>query len=288
LPILPIGLRASSAVYDGKNFIYILGGFGWVNERGRNEHFSDIYRFSISSETIEKVGSLPQGLTGSAIWDGSSVIFFGGNDEGGAFKKILKYSPGMKVAIEIGEMPYSSGGSAIVSHKPGEALLFGGDPNVHKIMHYDKCGTVKELKDRRLIKGTTSGSGVHYLTDEEESVFLFGGWCHKDIIHYDVSTGESYVLNETLPVPAFDPFSALIGKYIYIFGGTGNACEGGVSTGVVRFNPQSHELKNIHVDGFPNKIRHASGVFVKSLKRVYMFGGWYDHYYSNNVIKLQF
>jgi N-acetylneuraminic acid mutarotase len=201
----------------------------------------------------------------------------------------------MKEAVEVGQLPFGNYASSTISHKPGEALIFGGYNVGNKVVHYNRNGSVaNELSGHRLPKDVYLASAVYYSTPETESVFLFGGGvsCNKDIIKYNVKTGKSEILNETLPFGLFGSNALLVSKYIYVFGGSSKrACEEvSLSVNVVRFNPENNEIESLVVNGFPSSLRYFSAVYIKNLKRAYFFGGIDDDTinYRNQILKLQF
>jgi hypothetical protein len=57
---------------------------------------------------------------------------------------------------------------------------------------------------------------------KNESVLLFGGETdyYKDIIKYNVKTGQSFIINDTLPFGLNGSNALLVGKYIYVFEGS--------------------------------------------------------------------
>jgi hypothetical protein len=182
---------------------------------------------------------------GSAIWDGEAVLYFGGRNGSEATDKILRYVPGTNETSQVGLLPFANRQSAAISHTPGEALIFGGYPEWKKIVEYrDKVAS--ELEGQRLPKDTYFASATQYAN----SVFLFGGRCNKDIVKYDVFTGQSLLLNVTLPSPLQGSNSFLVEKYIYVLRGRDERHCNGDSTNVVSFNVESYEIEEIFLNGF--------------------------------------
>jgi N-acetylneuraminic acid mutarotase len=287
---LPFPVAGSVGVYDGDDFIYLLGGTS-----SPRSFYSDIIRYTLSTEEVKKVGSLPTKLAyGTGFWDGTGVVYLGGKDDLGQLQStIYKYSPGHKYAVELNtQLPVPNAYSTLVPlGNDGEALLFGGWNRRNRVVRYSDNAT-NELEDH-LVQHLRASSSVRY----DHYVYLFGGLDQSEhslnsIVKYNIRTGASSVLRENLPVRVIFPQAVYNGKYAYVLGGEvmGGRDSGVGWSGAIQFSPKDKEITQLPFDPVLSSIRPGSTVFVKKFNRAYIFGGVdYPHkIYSDRIMFMDF
>ena len=77
---LPVPLYGHSAVYDGEDSIYLIGGWNGA-------YNGEVYKYSINTAEVESVGTFPGKLFGSTAFYNNDTYYLGGNN----VKNITKF-----------------------------------------------------------------------------------------------------------------------------------------------------------------------------------------------------
>lgn len=275
---LPAPDACQATFYDGDDSIYLFGG----SEYPQNKQ---ILKFTIFSETLQVVGTLPEAsICGHAYSDSSRNIFYlGGGDSGATwFKEVYKFNPVTGVVSHVANLPYTAGErpSFKFSETSNTILVFGDDGEVtQKLSAFDLYSLTSSTVSTNFTFYANSATAIKV----GSKAFLFGvrdPEAARMAVEVDVDTffNMQYVGLATLPTFTWHPSSVWDGNYGYVIGGYDSST--GVRTdGIIQFNPVTYENRFIPVENFPvGGSSHfwysPATVFVPSRNRIYFFGGY--------------
>lgn len=271
---LPFANTSPATIYDGKDSIYLFGGDRY--SRDDDDSSKSILRFSISSETLETVGTLPDGSTAGSLQSDSSgnIFLFGG---GSGRDEVYKFDPTTNISSSVATLPYSLGDS--ISIKYGEdsnqVFILGGRDQGRKLGIFDmETFNYSEVSTLPIYVGQSTVFRV------EKEAFIFDNThqTNNRALKFDLDT---YDLRAIGPgnLPGFTGAASVwTGQFGYVIGGFN---PGNGSHGIYQFNPDSWTNKLIPVAGLEwdngRYLREAPGsVYVPRLNRIYCFGGEYS------------
>jgi N-acetylneuraminic acid mutarotase len=129
---LPRKLGSHSVLYDGNDSIYIMGGF-------YGSYLDDILVFSISSQNITRIGSLPSKSFGGMMeWDNfGNIFYFGGGFYDG--KQVYKFDPVTRISSEMAQLPYDVrwGASIKQNNSSNTVYILGGREQGKELLSFD-------------------------------------------------------------------------------------------------------------------------------------------------------
>ncbi|OXA48066.1 uncharacterized protein LOC110855290 [Folsomia candida] len=275
--LLPSKRYDTTAHYDeSTDSIYIFGGLG------QSGALTDFLQYSITSETVTRVGSLPAvRYGGTTSSDASSNIYYHG---GISTAEIFKFSPTLHTVENVTMMPYpnTNAASVQVSHSTPDVLILGG--------YWARSGVVRfnmeTLETQVLPSLPINYTVILAVSDGAGSAYLFG----NPYVEAPIS-GEHFVTKmnsstlETVQIggptfPSVRSKGAAVwdGSDVYVVGGYGGLVAGIRSDSVLKWSPATMEHRVIPVLNFPwafdkQEFKGASAVYVERLRRIYFFGG---------------
>jgi hypothetical protein len=195
-----------------------------LNRYDGSEHFPDIYRYNITSDTIQKVSSLSFPTNGGLalnVMDSQFIYFFGGDN---SKRTIQKFNPATKVTEKLGavlpfDVNYAAG--AVSSQS---AFIFNG--RSENILEFDlESETVKIVGDLSFRNGTVS-STASIIDSSLNGVWIFPGSDDKltdGVKMFNLETKLASNPHHHLSIPPLfhSPATVSAGRYGYIIGGIG-------------------------------------------------------------------
>ncbi|OXA44708.1 Kelch-like protein 13 [Folsomia candida] len=276
---LPLGAYGTSAVFDGTDSIYIIGG---DSTEGR---LKSVLKYSISTDEISHAAILPHGAYyGTATQTkGGDIFYHGASILDTPSTEIYKFVPSTSSVTKVGDLPEENFMSAAVQDGDDNIYFLGGSLAKNAIVSFN---TVNSSVDQ-VYRLPISYDYIAALSDNFGSVFIFGDRLDgsettefSSTVKLNFTTFEVIIGSETLPKFTAPPAAVwdAEGKKAYIIGGYGNEKDGHYSDTIVRFDPETMTHELVHVDGFPVMgewtFDSTSAVFVGGLNRIYFFGGY--------------
>jgi len=120
-----------------------------------------------------------------------------------------------------------------------------------------------------------------------EVAYIFGGRTGSsggylnDILRWDSKSDALTKLNVSLPVQIAFTSAVWAGEEAWIVGGFSNVANNWPA--VVRFNPATNQVTSFQVEGLPDKLYATAAVYVERLTRIYIFGGYGDGAYRQDI-----
>jgi hypothetical protein len=187
---------------------------------------SDILRYSVSLDKIEKVSSLQEAHYGGLALkakDGTTIYYFGGSH---SRRSVQKFDPLTNFTVTLPtQLPsdlYYAGGVSI--------LPFNG--RERNIMEFsEETGSARIIGDLPFQNGTSPVTSTTAVPDGKDGVWLFAGNDRKPtnpILLFNTTTKDiqSSLANATsMPTLFYLPASVSDGCYGYLIGGLGRAKE---------------------------------------------------------------
>jgi hypothetical protein len=282
---LPYPLYYIPTVYDGEDAIFLIGG----SKSGFNEFSQDVLKYSLSDQTVKRVGVTDDIQIGSAVWGGDGDIFyFGSYRSTGNRHEVWKFTAcnpkSWTVVSNLTERNYKS---TSVADKDGNAYIFGGfDPAFsysNKIMKFSKATNKVETVATAILPG---GRLYHSAVwdDLNENAYIFGGATTSgyvnDILKFNSKTGTLSKLAVSLPTKLTNACAIYNGREAYIVGGY----DEGAPWSVLRFTPSTNELNVVNVTNFPSYAERLGCAYVEKLNRIYLFGGYNAGTYMDSIM----
>jgi hypothetical protein len=264
---LPTPRTLTSAVYDGEDSIYIVGG-------SEDEfHTFDFLKYSISNDTLEFTKTSQSLSYGRVAMDFNTkeIYYIGGFLDFLINYDVLKFNPDNSSWTVHTTLPLEQASYAfsLVQPSPDTALLFGGslyqsivEVNLTSKNARQLLNNIPELAQN---DGCTAT-----LINEEGDVIIFAyptlNTDSSSVVKYSVASG-NYSLAAGPPVSNYLYSSSIWDeKNVYMIAGAS----------IGQFNPVTNEWKGFLAVNFPPNWSHVIGtssVYVPKLNRVYIFGG---------------
>lgn len=265
---LPSPNKCLQTIYDGIDGIYLFGSCS-------REASPNIFKFSISSESLTSVGNLPgEAKLGSVQSDGFGNIFYFGGGSGG--DQVYYFDPENNVSSTVATLPYDVQYGVSVKYND-TVFILGGYAQGRELLAFNMTTRNYSVISTNLPFRVSGGAGFTvgrkaYIFDATE---LRQG---RNALELDLDT---YVMTqvgpETLPRFAGRPSAVWDGNFGYIIGGyleTEN-----VTSGMFQFDPRTLSntfipVYNWPVEGLNDLQVGPASVFVPGRKRIYCFGGY--------------
>ncbi|OXA44536.1 putative chitinase 3 [Folsomia candida] len=277
----PRTISGTSAILRDPDTVYILGGYGadyYTNS-------SDIFKFDITSDTIQLVATLPVNIRlGSASIDAFGNIYYIGGDDRqyNSRHEIYKFDPSTNTVEEVASLPSSNQYSALVTSPEdlNVAFILGGKNDRQGIVAFNMV----TLTTERVGDLVVNHSSLIAVSDGSGSAFIFGNNGSATNPTNPVTKLDLSSFTETYGPPTFPKLvggwgsaSAWDGRYAYIIGNYADQELGFYTDSILRFDPETMETAVLRVSNFPvsgsRQYSGASAVFVESLNRIYIFAG---------------
>lgn len=260
---LPSGRSHVSAIYDGDDSIYILGGNSYPSGA-----LDSILHYSISEDRIATIGTLPTPMYGGRItMSSNNEVFLLGSLSS---TDIVRFSPGVENATVVAQLPHTFYESSLIQFN-GFVHILGGWVD----MDATSQGFFPSING-------TEGFRVNAALWINDSLYppfymIFGNILstgENAVVRYDpVSEDARYTLLPELP-HVFGhsmAFTDIKDGNVYLVGILG------FFPGIARFEPSTNLVTLLPVSGFPgsdgNSLSKSGNVYVDKLNRIYMIGG---------------
>jgi len=278
---------ATTVVYDGNDFIYIIGGY----QGAYTTAIGEIVRYNISSEEVQVVAQFPGNQArrhGSAVYDAvdDMIYYFGGSDYNGNGVRnyyIIDVKQWTFAQNSFGVWAFN-GNTAIWDNTTQSALLFGTQNP------WDSSQVMEWSKSSQQFTNLLPWNPPHVLKFDfavtvwdtpNRTAYIIGGssiiegvLSYRRIFKWTAATQQIELLNATLPYDTlwtsgvWDPNS----KCAILTGNGYFAWEEGHNA--LRFCPATEEVTPFVIDNFPNQVEETAAIYVEKLKRIYVVGGF--------------
>ncbi len=260
-----------SAVYDGHDSIYVMG--GWNG----STYQSQVIRYSIETGRLDPVGEFLPKAFGVAAWAGDDhIYYFGGSSssDSGADAGIHRYSVSTSIHEQVGQFAVGIQDMAFAFDSATQTgYTLGGRSGSNRLSHIYKYSTTTHAVERvnSLSVGRWEASAAW--TASEGTIYIFGGLeglagnSDREIWWYSPSRG--FVSKLPMPMPygvhrGCAVFSEHDGQ-VYIIG----------AEVLMKFHPASSRAEKVAIDLWPEyRLHYSACVYVPSLARIYVLGGY--------------
>jgi len=261
---LPQPLTKHSAVYDGQDTIYIIGGY--------NE--DRVTRFSVADGTVEVISTFLKVHSGAAVMDGEDIVYFGGYISGKARSSsgIYRFSTVHRNFTLANNLPVAMERMALAWDPVGHvAYTFGGVGlgNLDQVLRYRASDD--EIEQLALLPERRSGAGAVW-DHRQEVAYVFGGEgsrraLGREIFRFNPSAASPIVarVTATLPYAVEWPCAVFANDYVYVVGDRGR---------LIKFDPKSERVESVAVDGWRRPLTYSACVHVPKQSRIYLIGGY--------------
>lgn len=267
-----------TALYDGGSCIYLLKEYS-------------IYRFNVVTETITRVEQSPQAPNfGSAIMkENGQTYYFGGSHNLILPTKIYEtqltpYSVSISwtARTTIGRLEHNSG---IYNRNDDSAYIFGGltdrvpGPVVtNVILKYSISSNITTIAARLPTPTYVASIAWDFIS---QNAYLVGGQTGSisldKIVKFDSKSCNVSVLEAKLPRTRYYSCSVWARDKGFVIGGTPDGR-------VVSFSPLESNVTVHQVNNYPVDLFRAGCVFVDTLNRIYIFGGFSQETVGNEIM----
>ncbi len=132
---LPSKSSHHAILYDGDDSIYLLGGFNAT----ANASIDDIQLFSISSQKLTKIGTLPSpSCNGTVQWatNNKSIFYFGGGQDG---KQVYEFDTATLISSRVAQLPVDVrfGSSFKIKDSSNTVHVLGGNLQKKQRLEFD-------------------------------------------------------------------------------------------------------------------------------------------------------
>lgn len=253
---LPSTRYSTSAIYDGKDAIYIIGGMNIAS----GSILGEIVKFTISTEEVQLVASVPTPMTvGSASFDDRTgdiyvhhaMTYFTPTD------RIYRFTPSTNMVELVGTRTIPNYNCAAVPGyaNPEEIFVIGGDRRTNIVIFNMENHTISKVGD--LVKPYFFAAAV---ADHTGSAILFGNDYLSDA--YPPARLNLTSLATTygsFPLPYFVVRPAVVwnGSYAYLFGGYNNISAGHYPHSIIQTDPNTLTYSLLPVANFPGNDTEA-------------------------------
>lgn len=266
---LPSPLSYPMAHYDGADSIYIFSD-------GRN---SPILKFSLSSETLTSVGTVPVDIRGGSVTsDAFGNIFIFGFHDGIYSTYAYKFNPDTAILT-----PLATLGRGMSEHinfhynsTSPTVFLVGGNMREEEVYGFNMETEVWITVSRDFLWHVKQGAGVRF---GNQKAYIFDNTQdnHRRALELDLDSFEAVAVGPaSLPLFSLWPEAVTDGRNAYIVGGYTPNWEG--TNGLIQFDPSTYENVFLPVSNWPVEgvrfFRVAPAtVYVPGRDRIYFFGG---------------
>jgi len=264
---LPVSLHSPSAVYDGQDTIYILGGTAGSDRPDK------VLKYTLASGTIEEVGTFLNITYGTAFLNGEDITYLGGYlAHQGPIANVYKYSLRTLAHSVVSTFPVRLDmHSSVFDPVTQMAYSFGGwssgqGPN--SVFRFNAATSaidvVAELPVAPKFQSAAVWDAAHGLA------YVFGGQGttggQRDVLSFEPRTNTVAKFANGMPADLQYPCAAYADAHGTAFVADGN------DMGPFIFNATSSMSERVQVDGWL-PINHAACIYIPKLDRVYILGG---------------
>jgi N-acetylneuraminic acid mutarotase len=168
-----------------------------------------------------------------------------------------------------GQLYRTSSWSPAVRHSDGLIYLFGGSTRRDGVQTYDPATNSSALPALTLPFSMRGAAAVY--AEARQSVYLFGGGPHTDVVRVNLAQMTTSTLEDVLPAP----LSYAAAVYVpgqdkaYLFGGLVN---GQASDAILRFDLVANTVVTLPVS-LPSAVTQSSAIYDPLTDSAYVFGG---------------
>jgi len=294
---LPTPRFATSAVYDGNDSIFIVGGY----QGGYNTTNGEIVRFNISSEDVQVTARLLDNQVrsqGAAVydWDDDVIYYFGGTNLSNVGNRdyfTVDLKTGNSTLTPLNIWAWNSN-IAIWDNVTKSALLFGSQnpwDGSQIVQFFKTTSTFTDLLPWSPPQIRSFDFAVTVWDAANRTAYILGGQsfvegelAYDRIFKWTEATRQLELLPTKLPHEILwtsgvwnpnDNCAYLIGTGYFEWEGGDNA---------LTFCPTTNNVTTFSVDNFPTKSEETAAVYVEKLNRIYIFGGYMDDNIQSNEI----
>jgi len=274
---LPYGLRDHSAVYDGSDAIYIIGGTG----SGTFAAQQNVFKYSVQSGTVETVGQSKPIANGAALFDNGGIIYLGGNTGGELSSLIYRYDTNTNFLGGYNQLPvylqeqsfaynpatrigWTFGGWASTGTVWTAMDGFGPANYSNHVYRYDVGNNYNvEITTMDARKSSASVFG------NDTAIYIFGGTngttaSARDVFQFDWAQQTFTKFPKQLPTAATSGCAVFNGRYAYL----------AADAALYRFDPITGIATKVTLTNWYTSLVDAACVHVPELKRMYVIGGY--------------
>ncbi|OXA63162.1 Endochitinase [Folsomia candida] len=290
---LPTARTGCSAIYDGDDTIYVVGGLDDGQPIGI---VKDILAYKISTDSVTLMATLAAEVLSNnpktSIDAQGNIYIYTGSIFG--YGKVHRFDPRTSDVVEMASLPYSSAYSAVVKYSTTSTTVYlmGANTNTKTIVSYSMGSSSTNVVGNL----TVAHLPMTAVSDGNASAFIFGrevGALIKPetaVAKINLATLAATFGPETLPYMYGTPTSVWDGKNAYIIGGYGNDSAGQYTHTIGQFDPVTMRVSMLPVTNFPANGTHmldlTTAVYVNRLNRIYLFGGQTSYMAIGNFTKL--
>jgi len=264
---LPSPLERQSAVYDGDDTIYLIGGYNRL-------HQDAVLKYTLSSGAVERVGTFVKISAGGAFLYNGQIVYVGGKEHlEGYSADVYSYNTQTNSFAVVSQLPLAIRSLILAYDATNEVAYSFGGINNNAFTYHDLIMRLDPATSRveqvgRLPEGRGGGSAVFA---DDGKAYIFGGTVpinheafSNEILRFDPAQNTVVKLGAQLPSLVYYSPAVLAKGQIYIAG----------HEQLIRFNPASEQVEELQVAGWPNYLLAAASVYVPKLDRIYFFGGY--------------
>lgn len=261
---LPVGVSffSSQAVFDGVDSIYVMGG-----TNHEVDEYCTILRYSISSDRIECVANMTENShgQGTANFGKNGRIYFSTRTMGAfdiyEFDPITNQIRGLEVPMTNTGFMYSA-----VTNSGSLILMYWIGQNTTVYEWHVNETTYRTVGQLPFDKW---GGSIHYLP-ESNKILIVGSYIEsRTMALLDVETGRTEILPNLL-WSITTGSDVVVNGQLFRFG----QISGGIQNKFIWYAEHCQKLVDIQNIPYNGLFYNYTGVYVPSLKRVYMFGGY--------------
>jgi len=273
---LPVPLVYHSTFYDGKDSIYIFGGYNDSSE------VNSIYKYDIIEDSITLVANFPIGIRNGMVTVGpnGTIYYIGGMSDADSMDTIFGLEPETNTLTLVGHLdfPMTDGVAMKYNESSSTVQILPGYSSTLECLdlanNFSSCGQTSLINQNNYGVRAFVADGFAYIFPQAPP--------YPQIHHIeklDLSTLKSELGSRVFIELAWPPSVVFDGTYGYIIGGYTEADTGIPTNGIIRYDIDSFRYYFRPVTDFPTSsggfgyYTYGSAQYVEKLDRIYMFGG---------------